>query len=86
MRRPTSSRGVTYADLAVDVYASRLEQAGLDETGAQFVASLDASIANGDLETNSQDLERLLGHPATPFVDAVRAAGRRGSCGIWLDG
>ncbi|MFZ0384207.1 MAG: hypothetical protein WAL22_00955 [Solirubrobacteraceae bacterium] len=47
-----TGRRVTYADLPVDVYASRLEQAGLDETSAQFVASLDASIATGDLETN----------------------------------
>jgi NAD(P)H dehydrogenase (quinone) len=78
-----TGRRVTYTDLPVDVYASRLEQAGLDETSSQFVARLDASIANGDLETNSQDLERLLGHPATPLVDPVRAArGRRGGGGL----
>jgi NAD(P)H dehydrogenase (quinone) len=65
---------VTYTDLAVEVYASRLEQAGLDETNARFVAALDASIASGDLETDSQDLERLLGRPVTPLVDVVRAA------------
>ncbi|MDQ6750498.1 MAG: SDR family oxidoreductase [Actinomycetota bacterium] len=65
---------VTYTDLSVDDYASRLERAGLDEASARFVAALDASIANGELETASQDLEQLLGHEVTPLVDAIRAA------------
>jgi NAD(P)H dehydrogenase (quinone) len=65
---------VTYRDLPVKEYASRLQEAGLDEESARFVAALDASIAHGDLETNSQDLARLLGRPATPLTDAVRAA------------
>jgi NAD(P)H dehydrogenase (quinone) len=65
---------VTYTDLSVDDYASRLEQAGLDETGARFVAALDTSIAHGDLETDSQDLQQLLGHPPVPLADIVRAA------------
>jgi NAD(P)H dehydrogenase (quinone) len=65
---------VTYTDLSVDAYASRLQQAGLDETSARFVAALDASIAHGDLETASRDLEQLLGHPAMPLVDVIRAA------------
>ena len=57
---------VTYTDLSVDEYAARLEQTGLDEANARFVAALDASIANGDLETDSQDLEQLVGHPVNP--------------------
>jgi NAD(P)H dehydrogenase (quinone) len=65
---------VTYTDLSVDDYAARLEQTGLDEASARFVAALDTSIANGDLETDSRDLEQLLGHSVTPLVDAVRAA------------
>lgn len=65
---------VTYRDLPVDEYVSRLQQAGLDEATAQFVAALDASIARGDLETDSRDLERLLGRPVTPLTDVVRAA------------
>jgi NAD(P)H dehydrogenase (quinone) len=65
---------VTYTDLTVDGYAARLEQADLDEASARFVAALDASIANGDLDTTSRDLEQLLGHPVTPLADAVRAA------------
>jgi NAD(P)H dehydrogenase (quinone) len=65
---------VTYTDLSVDDYASRLEQAGLDATNARFVAALDASIAHGDLETKSPDLGQLLGHPPVPLADVVRAA------------
>jgi NAD(P)H dehydrogenase (quinone) len=65
---------VTYTDLSVGDYAQALEQAGLEVANARFVAALDASIANGDLETDSQDLERLIGHPVTPLVDVVRAA------------
>ena len=65
---------VAYRDLPVDEYVSSLQQAGLDEATARFVAALDASIAHGDLETNSQDLARLLGRPVTPLTDVVRAA------------
>jgi NAD(P)H dehydrogenase (quinone) len=65
---------VTYTDLSVEDYASQLEQAGLDDANAEFVAALDASIANGDLETASRDLELLLGHLPIALADAVRAA------------
>ncbi len=65
---------VTYRDLPVDEYVSRLQRAGLDEATAGFVAALDASIARGDLETDSEDLTRLLGRPVTPLTDVVRVA------------
>jgi NAD(P)H dehydrogenase (quinone) len=65
---------VTYTDLSVDDYVAQLEQAGLDKANARFVAALDASIAHGDLETDSHDLEQLLEHPATTLVDVIRAA------------
>jgi NAD(P)H dehydrogenase (quinone) len=65
---------VTYRDLPVEEYASRLHEAGLDEESARFAASLDASIARGDLETSSQDLAGLLGRPPAPLTDVVRAA------------
>lgn len=65
---------VRYRDLPVAEYAAALQQAGLDEATAGFVAAIDASVAAGDLETDSQDLTRLLGRPVTPLVDAVRAA------------
>jgi NAD(P)H dehydrogenase (quinone) len=64
---------VTYRDLSTGEYASWLQRAGLDEATAHYVAALDASIARGDLETNSQDLPQLLGHPATPLAEVIRA-------------
>ncbi len=51
---------VTYHDLPAKEYADTLQQAGLDEATAQFVAALDVSIAHGDLETSSTDLVNLL--------------------------
>jgi NAD(P)H dehydrogenase (quinone) len=65
---------VTYRDLPVEEYASWLQRAGLDEATAHFVAALDASIAHGDLETNSQDLAQLLGRPATPLTEVLGAS------------
>ncbi|MGI8447446.1 MAG: SDR family oxidoreductase [Streptosporangiaceae bacterium] len=65
---------VTYRDLPADEYAGALQRAGLDGATAQFVATLDASVARGDLETSSQDLAQLLGRPATPLAEVVRAA------------
>lgn len=65
---------VAHRDLSVEDYAAELQQVGLDAGTAGFVAGLDASIAAGDLHTDSEDLARLLGRPATPLADVVRAA------------
>ena len=65
---------MTYPDLPVDEYVGALRRSGLDEKAAEFVAALDASISRGDLETNSQDLEQLLGRPATSLADVIGAA------------
>lgn len=70
----TTDVPVAYHDLSVAEYVSALQRTGLDETTAQFVAALDASIAHGDLETTAQDLPQLLGRPATPLADVVRTA------------
>jgi NAD(P)H dehydrogenase (quinone) len=65
---------VAYRDLPVEEYAASLQANGLDGSSAQFAAALDASIAHGDLQTDSQDLTLLLGRPPTPLTDIVRAA------------
>ena len=54
---------VTYRDLPEDAYARHLQDAGLDDTDARFIAALDASINNGELHTDSQDLDQMLGRP-----------------------
>jgi NAD(P)H dehydrogenase (quinone) len=64
---------VTYTDLSADELSATLVAAGLDEATAGFVAALDEGIARGDLHTTSTDLVRLLGRPATPLADVLRA-------------
>ncbi|PRX96751.1 SDR family oxidoreductase [Allonocardiopsis opalescens] len=65
---------VAYRDLSAADYAAVLRATGMDAGTAEFVASIDASIARGELETGSEDLPRLLGRPATPLAEAIRAA------------
>jgi NAD(P)H dehydrogenase (quinone) len=65
---------VTYRDLPVEEYVAVLQRGGLDQPAARFVADLDASIARGELETDSQDLARLLGRPPTALTDVLQAA------------
>jgi NAD(P)H dehydrogenase (quinone) len=62
---------VRYRDLSVDEYINTLKRSGLDQNTAEFVAALDASISRGDLETNSQDLEHLLGRPVTSLATVI---------------
>jgi NAD(P)H dehydrogenase (quinone) len=38
------------------------------------VAALDVAIARGDLDSDSDDLSRLIGRPTTSLADALRAA------------
>ncbi|MBB5873534.1 NAD(P)H dehydrogenase (quinone) [Allocatelliglobosispora scoriae] len=66
---PVARQSITVAELA-----AVLRGAGLDEGTAGFVASLDEATARGDLDTDSGDLPRLLGRPATSLADAIRAA------------
>ena len=68
---------VRYHDLPADEYIALLTRSGLDQNAAEFVAALDASIARGDLETNSQDLEQILGRPATPLAAVIAEAQQR---------
>jgi NAD(P)H dehydrogenase (quinone) len=68
---------VVYRNLSVEEYGHALLQGGLDESTARFVAALDPVIAAGDLETDSDDLVRLIGRPVTPVADVVTAAASR---------
>jgi NAD(P)H dehydrogenase (quinone) len=70
----TTGTGVTYYNLSVHEYINTLKRSGLDQNTAEFVAALDASIARGELETNSQDLEQLLGRPVTSLATVIREA------------
>ena len=65
---------VAYRDVTADEYAAVLRGAGLDEATAGLVVALEESVARGDLDVRSDDLEHLLGRPATTLADAVAAA------------
>lgn len=69
-----TGRPLVHRPLPTAEYVAALVEAGLDQGTATFLAALDASTAAGDLETDSRDLEQLLGRPVTPLADAVREA------------
>jgi NAD(P)H dehydrogenase (quinone) len=65
---------VSYHSVSAPELVAILTGTGLGAETAGFVAALDEAIARGDLDTSSGDLERLIGRPSTPLVEAVRAA------------
>jgi NAD(P)H dehydrogenase (quinone) len=69
-----TAKTVVYRDLPPSDYLAVLQQIGLDEATAEFVVAIDASIAAGDLETDSDDLARLLGRQPTPLAETFRVA------------
>ncbi|NMR30351.1 SDR family oxidoreductase [Crystallibacter degradans] len=69
-----ASRSVDYRNVSLDEYKQGLLGAGLDEGMASFLSALEANTAAGDLDTESEDLAKLIGRPSTPLAEAVRAA------------
>lgn len=67
-------RDVTHRAVSTEEHARVLEGAGLDAGTVGFVTALDAGIAAGDLEVDDPTLVELIGRPATPLADALRAA------------
>lgn len=55
-----------------DEYIAALEEAGLDHGTAAMFASFQDSIEDGSLNEDSDDLEKVLGHPLTPIEDAIK--------------
>jgi NAD(P)H dehydrogenase (quinone) len=68
-----SGREVTYTDLSEEKYAEVLVGAGLPEPVAAILADSDRGAANGELYVEGDDLAQLLGRPATPLAQAIRA-------------
>lgn len=69
-----SGREITYTDLGQAKYAEFLIGLGLPEMAATVLSDADRGAAQGELEADPADLERLMGHPATPVSDVIRAA------------
>lgn len=72
----TAATGTTveYTNVTVDDLAAGMVAAGMDEGTAGFWASIDASIARGDLFTESTDLKDLIGREPTSLEAAIREA------------
>lgn len=69
-----SGRDVGYTDLSEDAYAKALADAGVPAEAAAVYADSDRAAAKGALYIEGDDLERLLGRPATPWPEVIRAA------------
>ena len=68
-----SGREVTYTNLSPDKYIEFLVGVGVPAGFAPVLADSDHHAATGALDTGTEDLARLLGRPATPLADAIRA-------------
>ena len=68
-----SGKPVTYTDLSEEKYAELLVGVGLPQPVAEIIANSDAAASRGALDVPRTDLEGLIGRPATPLADAVRA-------------
>lgn len=67
-------RAVTYRSVSADEHTEILTDAGLDAGTISFLTAVDTGIADGDLDSSSDDLAVLIGRPTTPLEDALRAA------------
>lgn len=65
---------IAYQDMSVADYTGTLTGAGLPPEMAAAVADADAGLARGELYTDSDDLEKLIGRPAITAHEAVRDA------------
>lgn len=67
--KPVQLQNVSSAE-----HSAAIEAVGLPRETAQFVASLDSSIAKGELDGASGEHSRLIGRPTTPLEDTLRQA------------
>lgn len=67
-----SGRPVSYQDLPVADFAGALVSAGLPAAFAHVLSNADAGIARGDLQTDSDDLQRLIGRKPTTASELLR--------------
>ena len=69
-----SGTEVTYRNVTSLEFLAILQDAGLPEDYARLLVALDEATARGELDTQSGDLQRLLGRPGTLLADAVTAS------------
>lgn len=68
-----TGRDISYVNLSQADHAQVLVKAGLPAPLADAIAGFDAAAAGGALDGSSDALEALIGRPAVPLAQAVRA-------------
>jgi NAD(P)H dehydrogenase (quinone) len=71
-----SGRPVDYRDVPEAAYRDALVETGMPTAFAEVLASADAGIARGELDTPRGDLSRLIGRPTQSPEQVVRSAVR----------
>nr|WP_314142881.1 SDR family oxidoreductase [uncultured Rhodococcus sp.] len=69
-----SGKSIVYKNVSESEYAAILQGAGLPDFVATMLASADAGIERGELDTDSGDLHALIGRASTPVSDVLRTA------------
>lgn len=69
-----TGQAIPYRNLPEEEYADVLTGLGLPEGLARALAGFDTGASRNDLFDDSRQLSRLLGHPATPLSESVKAA------------
>lgn len=69
-----SGTRVTYRNVSSVELLTALQDVGFPDPYAGVLVALDEATARGELNTDSGDLQRLLGRPTTPLADVVKAA------------
>lgn len=67
-----SGKSIAYHDMPMPDYRAMLVSAGLPAAVAYMLADADRSLANGELESTSGDLRKLIGRPTTTLEQAMR--------------
>lgn len=69
-----TGRDIPYVNLPENEYSSILNNLGLPEMYAAAIASWDTAASRGDLEDDSRELSKLIGHQTTPMSNTVTEA------------
>ncbi|MBN2530463.1 MAG: NmrA family NAD(P)-binding protein [Deltaproteobacteria bacterium] len=66
-----SHKNIAYQNMPPEQYTATLTGAGLPEPIAQFLVQADLAIAVNELNSDSDDLQFLIGHPAQTVEDVL---------------
>jgi NAD(P)H dehydrogenase (quinone) len=69
-----AGKPIAYNNLSPDAYRDMLVGVGLPAPVAEMLADADRGLERGELDSDRDDLRRLIHRPTTPLADAVRAA------------